>query len=43
MAGRLLLLDARSMEWSQLRVPRDPACKACGSSRGDAVQAERIS
>ena len=30
LAGRLLLLDARSMEWSQMRVRRDPACPVCG-------------
>ena len=32
LAGRLLLLDARSMEWSQLRVPRDAGCKVCGTA-----------
>lgn len=30
LAGRLLLLNARTMEWDQLRVPRDPACPVCG-------------
>ncbi|MEO9101563.1 MAG: molybdopterin-synthase adenylyltransferase MoeB [Burkholderiaceae bacterium] len=32
LSGRLLLLDARRMEWSELRVPRDPACKVCGAA-----------
>ncbi len=31
LAGRLLMLDARSMEWSQLRLRRNPACPVCGS------------
>ncbi len=42
LAGRLLLLDARNMEWGQLRVPRDPACQVCGSTAGHAVDPERI-
>ena len=29
LAGRLQMLDARSMEWSELRLPRDPACPVC--------------
>ncbi|MGB6054709.1 MAG: molybdopterin-synthase adenylyltransferase MoeB [Burkholderiaceae bacterium] len=29
LAGRLLLLDARAMEWSSIRVARNPACPAC--------------
>ena len=29
LAGRLLLLDALSMEWRELRVPRDPDCPVC--------------
>jgi adenylyltransferase/sulfurtransferase len=33
LAGRLLLLDALSMEWRSVRVPRDPACSVCGTSR----------
>ncbi len=35
LAGRLLLLDARRMEWSDLRVPRDPACKVCGAASAE--------
>ena len=30
LAGRLLLLDALTMEWREMRVPRDPACPVCG-------------
>jgi len=29
MAGRLQMLDARSMEWHEVRVPRNPACPVC--------------
>jgi molybdopterin/thiamine biosynthesis adenylyltransferase len=29
--GRLLLLDAVTMEWRAVRVPPDPACPVCGS------------
>jgi adenylyltransferase/sulfurtransferase len=29
LAGRLLLLDALSMEWREVRVPRDPECPVC--------------
>jgi molybdopterin/thiamine biosynthesis adenylyltransferase len=32
LAGRLLLLDALSMEWQQIRVPRDPHCTVCGAA-----------
>jgi hypothetical protein len=30
MAGRLLMLDGRTMEWNTMKVPRDPACVVCG-------------
>jgi molybdopterin-synthase adenylyltransferase len=30
MAGRLQLLDARTMRWSDILVPRDPDCVVCG-------------
>jgi molybdopterin-synthase adenylyltransferase len=33
LAGRLQMLDGRSMEWSEMRVRRDPACCVCGSRR----------
>jgi molybdopterin-synthase adenylyltransferase len=29
LAGRLLMVDALSMEWREVRVPRDPACPVC--------------
>jgi molybdopterin-synthase adenylyltransferase len=32
LAGRLLLIDALSMRWRELRVPRDPACSICSHS-----------
>jgi molybdopterin/thiamine biosynthesis adenylyltransferase len=32
LAGRLQMLDARSMEWTQLQVERDAACTVCGES-----------
>lgn len=31
LTGRLLMLDGRSMTWSDLRIPRDNACRVCGS------------
>ena len=31
LAGRLQMLDARSMEWTELRVARDPACAVCAT------------
>ncbi len=31
LAGQLLMLDARSMEWSRLRTPRRPGCPVCGA------------
>jgi molybdopterin/thiamine biosynthesis adenylyltransferase len=30
LAGRLLMLDARSMTWNSIRVPRNAACPVCG-------------
>lgn len=30
LTGKLLLLDARSMQWREMRLPRDPQCPACG-------------
>ncbi len=26
------MLDARAMEWSSMRVPRDPHCRVCGDT-----------
>jgi len=31
LAGRLLLLDALTMRWREMRVPRDPACPVCAT------------
>jgi molybdopterin/thiamine biosynthesis adenylyltransferase len=28
--GSLLMLDGRSMEWTRIRIPRQPACSVCG-------------
>ncbi|MFZ6749250.1 HesA/MoeB/ThiF family protein [Undibacterium sp. Ren11W] len=32
LSGRLLLLDALSMEWNTIRVARNPACLVCGQA-----------
>ena len=31
LTGRLLMLDARSMAWSEIKMPRNPACIVCGA------------
>ena len=31
LVGRLLMLDGRSTEWTELRVQRDPDCPVCGT------------
>jgi len=31
LSGRLQMLDARTMEWTTISVPRDPACPVCAS------------
>lgn len=33
MTGRLLMLDARTMRFTDIRVPRDPDCPVCGPHR----------
>ncbi|MBI2750626.1 MAG: molybdopterin-synthase adenylyltransferase MoeB [Burkholderiales bacterium] len=30
--GRLLMLDGRSMSWSDIRLPRNPLCPVCGTA-----------
>ena len=35
--GRLLILDALSMQWRQVRIPRDPACAVCSAERSNIV------
>ena len=32
LAGRLLMLDGRHMQWSEVRIPRNPACEVCARS-----------
>ena len=32
LAGRLLMLDARTMEWHQITTTRNPQCSVCGTS-----------
>jgi molybdopterin/thiamine biosynthesis adenylyltransferase len=29
LAGRLQMLDGRAMEWSEVRIARQPACPVC--------------
>lgn len=33
LAGRLQMLDGRSMSWHEVRVPRNPQCEVCSSLR----------
>lgn len=33
LSGYLLMLDARSMEWTRLRVQKNPACAVCGAKQ----------
>ena len=30
LAGRLLMLDGRAMEWNEVRLPRNSSCQVCG-------------
>jgi adenylyltransferase/sulfurtransferase len=32
LVGRLLLLDARQMQWRELKLPKDPQCQACAGA-----------
>lgn len=32
LTGRLLLLDAKNLQWREMRLPKDPQCKACGGA-----------
>ena len=34
LAGRLQMLDARSMEWTEIRMARQAGCAVCGAARG---------
>jgi molybdopterin/thiamine biosynthesis adenylyltransferase len=31
LAGRMLMLDARNMEWTEVQLPRDPNCPVCAA------------
>ncbi|HVF63567.1 MAG TPA: HesA/MoeB/ThiF family protein [Casimicrobiaceae bacterium] len=33
LTGRLLMVDALSMQWREVRVPRDPSCAVCATQR----------
>jgi len=37
LTGRLLILDARTMEWSVMKLTKDPNCPVCSISPGEAV------
>ena len=44
LAGRLQMLDARRMEWTEMRVARDPACPVCASrAHQDAITPHTLS
>ncbi|MBI2772046.1 MAG: molybdopterin-synthase adenylyltransferase MoeB [Burkholderiales bacterium] len=32
LAGRMLMLDGRAMEWNEMKVPRNAQCAVCGSA-----------
>jgi len=32
LAGRLLMLDGRAMEWTEVRMPRNAGCPVCSAS-----------
>ena len=36
LAGRLLMLDGRDMQWSHMRIARDAQCPVCGAPHGQA-------
>ncbi|MBI5717734.1 MAG: HesA/MoeB/ThiF family protein [Burkholderiales bacterium] len=38
LAGRLLMLDARSMHWDEVHIARQPECPVCGAASGRAAQ-----
>lgn len=37
LSGRLLMLDGRAMEWSDIRMPRNPGCSVCGKNHATAT------
>ena len=32
LAGRLLMLDGKAMQWSEMKLVRDAQCRTCGSA-----------
>ena len=44
LSGRLLMLDARYMQWRQVNVRRDPHCAVCGDrARSDSIRETNLS
>ena len=41
LAGRLQMLDARTMEWTEIAVERDPHCPECSPQRAAQAPALR--
>ncbi len=41
LAGRLQMLDARSMEWTEIRMARTPDCPVCGQRTASAAASPR--
>lgn len=39
LVGRLLMLDGRRMEWTEVRMPRNAHCPVCGSGNGQTANA----
>jgi molybdopterin/thiamine biosynthesis adenylyltransferase len=39
LSGRLLMLEGKSMEWSEMKLTRNPACTVCGNSSPAALLA----
>jgi molybdopterin/thiamine biosynthesis adenylyltransferase len=35
LTGRLQMLDGRAMEWTEVKVPRNPGCPVCGARTGE--------
>lgn len=37
LTGRLLMLDGRAMEWSEVKLPRSPTCPVCGAPAATSI------
>jgi molybdopterin/thiamine biosynthesis adenylyltransferase len=37
LAGRMQMLDGRTMEWNEMKVPRNPQCPVCSAARAASV------